>query len=275
MSRANTVRPVAIGIVAYSALRRGGGGARVLARLSASTYLRAGGEIIWLGGTEAPLHPRAILADGPHDHEHDDVHLDPSGLVPWRPPTLALDSAAAERLVTSWRRLTGGIGALGAPRGFGALIGGMPLEFPLASARAAARALACACARDDAAAAADSAVELVGLGGGLTPSGDDYVGGALFARRLLAARGFADGTAWRRAAGAVLTAARTRTHPISLTLLGDLAAGLGWAPLHELVHALAAGTPTAAAAQRLSSLGHTSGWDVLAGLGAGLGELLA
>jgi len=266
---------VAIGIIAQSALWGSGGGARVLARSSASTYLRAGGEIVWLGDAEAPLHPRAILVAGPHAPERDDVRVDPSGLVPWRPTTPGLDSTAAERLATSWRRLAAGIGAIGAPRGFGALIAGGPLEFPLTGACAPAAALARACARDDAAAAADAALELLGLGSGLTPSGDDYVGGALFARRLLAAGGLADRTAWRRAAAAVLTAARTRTHPISLTLVGDLADGLGWAPLHELVHALAAGVPAGAAARRLSSLGHTSGWDVLAGLGAGLGELAA
>jgi hypothetical protein len=266
---------VAIGIVAHSALQRGGGGARVLARLTASTYLTVGGEIVWLGGAEAPLHPRAILAVGPHGHERDDVRVDPSGLVPWRPTTPALDSAAAERLATSWRRLAAGIGAVGAPKGFGPLIAGGPLEFPLAGARGPAGALAGACARDDAAAAVAAALELVGVGGGLTPSGDDYVGGALFARRLLAAGGLADGTAWRRATTTLLAGARTRTHPISLTLLGDLADGLGWAPLHELVHALAAGAPAGAVARRLSSLGHTSGWDVLAGLGAGLGELAA
>ena len=262
-------------MVAHSALRQSGGAARVLARLSASTYLRAGGHIVWLGHAEAPLHPRAILAAGPHGHEPDDIGVDSSGLVPWRPTTPRLDSTAAERLATSWRHLAAGIGAIGAPRGFGALIAGGPLVFPLASVRAPAAALARACARDDAAAAADAALELLGLGGGLTPSGDDYVGGALFARHLLAAGGLADRTAWRRAAATVLTAARTRTHPISLTLVGDLADGLGWAPLHELVHALAAGTPAGAAARRLSSLGHTSGWDVLAGLGAGLGELAA
>jgi hypothetical protein len=71
----------------------------------------------------------------------------------------------------------------------------------------------------------------------------------------------------------VVAAAPGRTHPISAALLGDLAAGRSWAPLHELVAALAAGTPRAAgaAARRLVALGHSSGWDMLAGVGAGLG----
>jgi hypothetical protein len=151
----------------------------------------------------------------------------------------------------------------------------MALAFPLAGARAAAEALAMACTRDDARAAADAAVALLGVGDGLTPSGDDYVGAALFARHLLAVAGLADATAWRRAAERVLAVAPTRTHPIGLTLLGDLAGGLGWAPLYELVAALANGAPGAAleAAGRLTRLGHSSGWDLLAGLGAGLGVL--
>ncbi|HEU4366663.1 MAG TPA: DUF2877 domain-containing protein [Methylomirabilota bacterium] len=264
---------MAIGIVAHAALRREGGRARVLARLSASVYLTAGGELVWLGGPEAPLHPRAVLAPGAQALGRDDVLLDAGSLAPWRPPSPALGPGSAERLVTSWRDLTAGLGVLGAPRGFGALIAGGPLEFPLARARTSAEALARACTRDDAAAAADAAIELVGLGGGLTPSGDDYVGGVLFARRGLAAAGFADPAAWGRAAGAVLRSARTRTHPISFTLLRDLAAGLGWAPLHELLAALgrAASRDALDAAGRVSRLGHSSGWDLLAGLGAGLG----
>jgi hypothetical protein len=54
-------------------------------------------------------------------------------------------------------------------------------------------------------------------------------------------------------------------------LLGDLLAGEGWAPLHDLARALAGDDETASrdAARHLTRLGHSSGWDLLAGFVAG------
>jgi hypothetical protein len=271
------VRAVAIGALAHAALDRTNGRARVLVRLSASAYLTAGDALVWLGGVGATLHPRAILVAGTPAPERASVYVDAIGLRPWRPEVPTLDARALDRLREGWRRLAAEAeaGALGPPGGLGALVTGQALTFPLEQAETPARALARACARDDTAAALHAAGPLLGLGGGLTPSGDDYVGGALFARHVLAAAGEADASAWCRAADAVLATAHGRTHPISIALLGDLAAGLGWAPLHDLVGALAGGAGDAAieAARRLTRLGHTSGWDLLAGFGAGLGTL--
>ena len=269
------MRAVAIGALAHAALDRTDGRARVLVRLSTSVYLTAGDALVWLGGVGAALHPRAILVAGAPVPEGSSVYVDVIGLRPWRPAAPAVDARALDRLREGWRRLVSAAGALGPPGGFGALVTGGALVFPLEGAESDARALARACARDDAETAARAALTLLGLGGGLTPSGDDYVGGALFARHLLAAAGEADAPAWRRAADAVLATAPGRTHPISVALLGDLAAGLGWAPLHDLVGALTGGAGGAAieAARRLTRLGHTSGWDLLAGFGAGLGTL--
>ena len=269
------MRAVAIGALAHAALDRTNGRARVLVRLSASVYLTAGDALVWLGGVGATLHPRAILVAGAPAPERASVYVDAIGLRPWQPAVPTLDTRALDRLREGWRRLAAEAGALGPPGGLGALVTGQALTFPLEQAETPARALARACARDDTAAALSAAEALLGLGGGLTPSGDDYGGGALFARHLLAAAGDADAPAWRRAADAVLAAAPGRTHPISAALLGDLATGLGWAPLHDLVGALAGGAGDAAleAARRLTRLGHTSGWDLLAGLGAGLGTL--
>src|SRR5262245_17832355 len=77
----------------------------------------------------------------------------------------------------------------------------------------------------------------------------------------------------RRVAARVRVEASERTHPLSATLLGDLADGQSYASLHDLVHGLTREAPAAArdAARRLVRLGHSSGWDMLAGLGAGLG----
>jgi uncharacterized protein DUF2877 len=271
------MRVETIGVLAHSALAASGGRARRLARLSASVYLTAGDAIVWLGLAGATLHPRAILVAALPDPDADDLVIDTSGAVPWRPTLPVLDAPAVERVRECWRRLAPDLGSLGEAGGFGALLTGRPLGFPLRGAREAALTLAGACARDDAAAAAVAAPALLGLGGGLTPSGDDYVGGALFARAWLATTGDATTADWERAATIVVAAAPARTHPISAALLGDLAAGLAWAPLHDLAAALAADLPAAAldAAHRLTRLGHTSGWDLLAGFGAGLGGLTA
>jgi uncharacterized protein DUF2877 len=271
---ATPVHPVAIGVTAYAALVRAGGRARVLARLRESTYLTVEGEIVWLGALGATLHPRAILTERPPHPQHDAVRLEVGTLVPWRPAT-PLGGVTAADLARRWRMLDAA--SLPAPGGFGALLVGQPLAFPLDGARGAAEALARACARDDASSAAGAALALLGVGGGLTPSGDDYVGGALFARGLVSAARPDEALAWRQAAERVLAATSTETHPISAALLADLVAGRSWAPLHELVAALAARSPGAAqaAARRLVALGHTSGWDVLAGVGAGLGALIS
>jgi hypothetical protein len=61
--------------------------------------------------------------------------------------------------------------------------------------------------------------------------------------------------------------ARQRTHPISAVLLSDLLAGEGHEPLHALASALATDAASAAvdAVGRLVRIGHSSGWDLLAG----------
>ena len=264
---------LASGMTAHAALARAGGTGRVLARLSASTYLRVGGEIVWLAGAGTPLHPRAILTAGPPHPACDDVRLASGTLAPWQPAAPALARVSPADLVRRWRDLAAA--PPGTPLGFGALLAARPPAFPLDGAVGPARALARACACGDAAGAGEVALALLGVGGGLTPSGDDYVGGALFARAVLAAPRPDQAAAWRRTAARVVAAAPARTHPISAALLGDLAAGRSWAPLHDLAAALAAGTPRTvhAAARRLVALGHCSGWDMLAGVGAGLGAL--
>jgi len=261
----------AIGAIAHAALTRTAGTARVVARLTGSTYLDAEGALVWLGPDHATLHPRAILA-GAAAGDGDALAFVIDGLVPWRPTPLALEVADVATIRRGWRALLTDLRALGTPGGFGALLAGDPLTFPLEGARGDAGDLARACEQDDADAATRAALALLGVGGGLTPSGDDFVGGALFARRLLADAGVADAVAWRHAAASIRAAAVERTHPLSATLLGDLADGHTYASLHDLMYGLARAAPAAArdATRRLVRLGHSSGWDMLAGLGAGL-----
>ncbi len=265
-----TIRAAAVGWRARRALRRSGGVARRLG--AAAGYLEAAGEILWLGATGAPLHGRAVLAD--EVPRASDVVVDLAAARLWRPPLFERDPAPAT-LAAAAGRLRSALNQVGEPLGLGTLLVGRAPEFPLASSRPAARELARACAawaragrgaRDEAAAAVRAAAALIGLGPGLTPSGDDFVGGALFARALLT-RGAAD-AAWCRAVAEVRALARARTHPVSAALLADLAGGQGWAPLHALVGTLAAGGGAAAIgpAREVTRIGHSSGWDLLAGL---------
>jgi Protein of unknown function (DUF2877) len=248
--------------------------ARVLAALSTSLYVDVGGEILWIGGPGATAHARTIhVVGGPPALESGDlVRLPPvSGLDPWRPGQLPRTPAAAAALRRSATRLASRVATLGAVRGFGAWLLGAPLPFPLGACGARADMLARACAANASGRAVEAALALVGMGPGLTPAGDDFTGGAFFARAVLARVGGIDATGWHAAADAVRKAAAQLTHRISATLLGDLLAGEGWAPLHDLAMSLAYEDDPATldAARRLTQLGHSSGWDLLAGFIAG------
>src|SRR5688572_10651422 len=124
--------------------------------------------LVWLGAEGATLHPRAILVAGAPAAEAVEVRVDAVGLAPWHPVVPTLDARALDHLRDGWLRLAAAAGALGPPGGFGALVIGGALTFPLEHAESSARALARACARDDAGAAAEAAQALLGLGGGLT-----------------------------------------------------------------------------------------------------------
>jgi hypothetical protein len=115
--------------------------------------------------------------------------------------------------------------------------------------------------------------EMIGLGPGLTPSGDDFLGGLLFTLRSLH-QNYPEDFFWNE--GAIfdlLDWAKTRTHPISYAIFSDLALGHGPEPLHDLVGGLLEGrdfNPILEAALRVASIGHSSGCDMLAGAVAGM-----
>src|SRR5262249_10803616 len=159
------------------------------------------------------LHARAIVSEPSldvGDASRLDLAFDLHGAREWRPRPLAptIDRAILAR---QGRRLVGALDRVGRPDGFGALLAGPRAGFPLDRAVERARAFLEACRRDDATAATVMGERLLGLGPGLTPAGDDLVGGAFFARRLVGG--------WDEAAATIRERARARTHPISATLL--------------------------------------------------------
>jgi hypothetical protein len=103
---------------------------------------------------------------------------------------------------------------------------------------------------------------LIGLGPGLTPSGDDLLGGAMIALHALGRAAVA-----ARLAAWALPLAAERTGAISAAHLACAAAGEGSSALHDFLAALLTGDAAALAeaAAALGAIGHSSGWDMLAG----------
>jgi hypothetical protein len=108
---------------------------------------------------------------------------------------------------------------------------------------------------------ADDAELLIGLGPGLTPSGDDYLGGMLVALRLWSLP--AQAAALWDWLGPKLAA---RTSEISAAHLAAASQGEAHEALHESLRRLVVHSrPWSDVLGTLSAVGHCSGWDGLAG----------
>lgn len=106
-------------------------------------------------------------------------------------------------------------------------------------------------------------MSLLGLGPGLTPSGDDLLGGALIALHGVERVDIADQLwDWLR------QAAVERTNKISLAHMSWAARGSGAAAIHGLMRALFSNNRAELpdCLNALDRIGHTSGWDALAGI---------
>lgn len=96
---------------------------------------------------------------------------------------------------------------------------------------------------------------LLGMGPGLTPSGDDFIAAMLITLYHLKQR-----NAQAQLANAVIELAPACTNPISAQHLYAAIEGLGSDAFHQVLQ----GDPPAFGT--LTSIGHSSGWDALAGL---------
>lgn len=108
---------------------------------------------------------------------------------------------------------------------------------------------------------------LLGLGPGLTPSGDDLLVGLLLA--LHSCKSPAADPLSR----AVVLHGPVMTGRISVSMLKQALLGLGSEASHAVIMALVDGCPPCEVLQRaevLTSVGHTSGWDTLVGILLGL-----
>lgn len=104
---------------------------------------------------------------------------------------------------------------------------------------------------------------LLGLGGGLTPSGDDLIGGILLALHAAGQR-----NALEKIAAAVRAAPPESTTVLSRDLLNAACRGIGHEILHGMMAAIENGfmPEIRRSMEKVSSIGHSSGWDSLAGI---------
>jgi Protein of unknown function (DUF2877) len=262
---------VAIGTRARAALERSRGHAEALAAFPRSPYLRAAGELIWVGTRLSTTHPRAVLLDAP---------VTPGGgmrfgVLPAAERAVCAapvpDSASLARARKGCASLVSDVRAIGEPRGLGMLLACDMPPFPLDACVPLIERLATALRADDADATYSAAYPLLGFGTGLTPSGDDLVGAMLYAK-LLAARVEGDLDAWSAVAGRLAADVVTRSNEISAALFADLVGGESFASLASLARALCVGDRDVAlaSARALAPIGHSSGWDMLAGVMLGL-----
>ncbi|MGA8514915.1 MAG: DUF2877 domain-containing protein [Burkholderiaceae bacterium] len=208
-----------------------------------TAYAYRGGDIVWLGDDAVTDHPR-------------------NGHRPWQPPELHCNPVRLQTGATIC------LAQLSRTQCKGLLIWltGQALPFPLNHAQGRFDAIRTALLANDLAAFEAAALRVLGLGHGLTPSGDDCVGGIMFALHL------APRTQWCSAMpglrSRIRAAAAVSTNVISAALLDDLMQGASYSVLHQLLAALQSKHPPTieAATTQLLRLGATSGADMLAGL---------
>ncbi len=283
--RAMTVRPAepvqttgAASLALRPALESQRRPARVLAAFPQGAYLEARGDVeprvIALVTGEATRLPNSVVLSGPLPplSVGDETGVGDGGIEAggvsirirrWWDPVPSLGEVSPGALANGLARMTEICAA--SPRCTGLELGGFPEQ--LAGGAAAGSLLDTITATE----------QLMGLGPGLTPSGDDMLAGLLVALRHLGGACGADRAVWLAdwLAATVAFDARTRTTPISATLLCCAADGHACAEALAVLRGLAGLQPLEIAVQRLLLLGHTSGADLAWGIRAGLSAVLA
>jgi hypothetical protein len=291
-----------IGEAAFALLSTGSAGT-VLASLTGAIYLLCErDELLWLAPQTSPMHRRCLRVSSPlprmevgesfhlrdgHLVTGTGLTLDFAGAPVWKPPVLSngktipvshlggLVQSAYHRLAaqkkSGWGVLIPAIlqiaGGQGEPEmpGNGFILPG--------NVWPAVRGILLADLARNFNPILPYAAGLVGLGTGLTPSGDDFLGGLFFASTLL-----------RRLYPEIphlqtwnyldfILHCKTLTNPISFTLLKDHSEGHALEPLHCLANSLLAGQPVdqfLLFANALAEVGHSTGWDLLAGFLVGM-----
>jgi hypothetical protein len=266
----------------------------ILAGYSRAIYLcSADGELLWLAPGDVPMHRRGLRVPVPLPRPQPGsvyrvadgtlllgsaASIELSQACVWEPQHFAWSSQHFETEICT----SGQLPMLPSPMGFGTFL---PLlleyavgsPFPpraprrdqvLVSAYPAICGVARACRQQDLAALLKHAEGLVGMGEGLTPSGDDYIGGVLFGLAMLREAGARLAWCSPGMVASFIKASKARTNLISAALLGDHAAGHASEALHRFAYTFLMGRSAEAAYQAacdLIRIGHSTGWDLLTG----------
>lgn len=292
-----------VGETAWDLLDSGSVG-RILAVFSNVVYLNnTYNELSWLAAESIPMHTRCIqihgaipraLADssivvrGQHLILGKDIEIDLNPAPKWVPPRPNLDKILPlEHLPDRLRAITYMFDSYPAPTGFGWILPeltrnatGSPLAAPLPEyglalqyAWPTLKEIVQACKVNDCPQILRIAENLIGLGEGLTPSGDDFTGGLLFTDYTLQEiypeyQGLAPSDV-----ELFLANSRNQTNLISYTMLKDLAEGNASETLHHFINSILTDQNlnyVLSAGLELVRIGHSTGWDLLTGLWMGM-----
>lgn len=292
-----------IGETAQDLLKSGSQG-RILAIFSNAVYLHSNyNELLWLVTENIPMHRRSIQITGAlprvavdssfsvrgqHILLGPEIDLDLSLASIWVYPHPNLDKLIPfEELQGHLRTVSCLFDGYPSPTGFGWILSeltrialGNPFPTTLHDFGPALKyawptliEIVQACNANDYPRILRTAENLIGLGEGLTPSGDDFIGGLLFSSFTLQEiytqyQGFTQSDV-----DYILDNSRNRTNLISNTMLKDLAAGHASDTLHRFINAIVTDKhleSTYSFGLELVRIGHTTGWDLLTGVWTGM-----
>lgn len=270
---ARTVRPVAVSTVLRPVLQGGdrdaeSGAGSVLAVFPTALYVQVGGQVLAVVAADGLRLPIAAVLAEPSAarpfaaHRSGDQVTLHGGALQVGPVRYVPGRWWSAAPVRPGRPDAAAVRELGA-----ALTASAPEHDPAVERTLAAAAVeirsALGSGDDERAAAAADAV--LGLGPGLTPSGDDLLAGLLVTCHGL--RGAGDRLPGAEALGRhVARCARSRTPALSAALLRCAASGLAAPPVLDLVDAVAGRRALAPALRALLAVGHTSGHDTARGV---------
>jgi hypothetical protein len=276
---------------------------KVLASVTDTIYLESGSDdLIWIIGENEPLHRRSIRVQGltPRVMEGSEVliHADQivfdsglkielSGASEWQPKTLERSEIFS---ITSIYQKTRDIYADLANiqgKGFGSFIpeilkimedpskGKTPelKDLVLKKAWTFIPDIAQESSRHNFDMVLEKVEGLLGLGTGLTPSGDDFIGGLFFALHHLRNAYPREINFSKPYLREFVDRSRKKTNRVSFILMQDMSLGHGLAPLHEMMNSMVTNRPnnsTVTSMLELAKVGNSTGWDILTGVLAGL-----
>jgi Protein of unknown function (DUF2877) len=209
-------------------------------------YLR--GTIVWAGEQASTNHPRNALS-------------------PWQPETLTFNADRLHEGAVICSFLFEENHPLAkSATGLMLWLQNKAMPFPMSRSVARFNAIKQALICNDLDAFTSAAIRLLGLGNGLTPSGDDFVGGIMFAMEHAPRQAWAEGLPVTKTR--IRNAACMSTNVISAALLDDMMAGKSYSALHDVVFALHSNNVNSivSACEKLLTVGASSGADMLAGL---------